>query len=159
MCFSATIPPKIKDVLSYVLKQGYTSVSTIDAAEPPTLARVPQYSVIIPEVKDTFGALVSLINVEVDETKEDPKIIVFGATANLVALYVKLFQQLRPQNRMLPQVYELHSRLSQPQRTRTADQFRDAKTGIMFATDGIHSTHLVKVGLNPNHPFSHWSRN
>ena len=140
MCFSATIPHKIKEVLSYVLKQDYISVSTIDAAEPPTLERVPQYSVTMSDVKDTFGALVSLINAEVNETKEDPKIIVFGTTANLVALYVKLFQHLQLQNRTMLQVYELHSRLSQPQRTRTTDQFRDAKTGIMFATDGIHSS-------------------
>ncbi len=139
MCFSATVPPKIKDVLSYVLKQDYISISTIDAAEPPTLARVPQYSVVVPSVKDTFGALLSLINVEVGTTKEDSKIIVFGTTANLVALYAKLFKNHTLQNRMRLGIYELHSRLSQPQRTRTTDQFRDAETGIMFATDGIYS--------------------
>ena len=139
MCFSATVPPKIKEVLSYVLKQDYSSISTIEAAEPPTLARVPQYSVIIPSVTNTFGALVSLINVELDATKGDPKIIVFGTTANLVALYAKLFKNRVLQNQIRFEVYELHSRLSQPQRTRTTEQFRDATTGIMFATDGMHT--------------------
>ncbi len=136
MCFSATVPPKIKDVLSYVLKQDYTSISTVDAAEPPTLARVPQYSLIIPSVKNTFSALLSLINAEVGE---DSKIIVFGTTAYLVALYTKLFKNsiIQHQNRL--EIYELHSKLAQPQRTRTTNQFKDAETGIMFATDGIYS--------------------
>lgn len=139
MCFSATIPPKIKEALSHVLKQDYTSISTIEAAEPPTLKRVPQYSVVVPSVKCTFTALVSLIDAEIAAEKEDSKIIVFGTTANLVALYAKLFESRILQNRIRLEVYELHSRLSQPQRTRTTDQFKVAKTGILFATDGIHS--------------------
>lgn len=39
MCFSATSPDKVKDVLKVVLKPGYTTISTIDKAEPPTHAR------------------------------------------------------------------------------------------------------------------------
>lgn len=39
MCFSATVPEKIKDVLKVVLKPGYATVSTIDTSEPPTHTR------------------------------------------------------------------------------------------------------------------------
>lgn len=39
MCFSATVPDKIKDVLKVVLKPGYASISTIDKTEPPTHTR------------------------------------------------------------------------------------------------------------------------
>lgn len=39
MCFSATVPDKVKDVLKVVLKPDYTSISTIDKSEPPTHAR------------------------------------------------------------------------------------------------------------------------
>lgn len=39
MCFSATVPDKIKDVLKIVLKQGYATISTIDKTEPPTHTR------------------------------------------------------------------------------------------------------------------------
>ncbi len=39
MCFSATVPTKIKDVISRVLRPGYTRISTIDKSEPPTHAR------------------------------------------------------------------------------------------------------------------------
>ena len=87
MCFSATVPPKVKEVLSHVLKPDYISISTIDASEPPTLEKVPQFSVIIPNAEDIFAALLALIKYEISANMEDSKIIVFGITANLVALY------------------------------------------------------------------------
>lgn len=131
MCFSATFPPKIKDVLSCILSPGYTSISTVDPSESPTIAGVPQCSVVIPTVADTFAALLSLIKHEISASTAEPKIIVFGTTANLVRLYAKLFEgqtELR--------VFELHSRLSQPKRTQTTSDFKAAKNGIIFATDG-----------------------
>jgi ATP-dependent RNA helicase MSS116, mitochondrial len=39
MCFSATVPDKVKDVLKVVLKPDYATISTIDKAEPPTHTR------------------------------------------------------------------------------------------------------------------------
>ena len=123
----------MEQVLSHVLKKEHVSISTLDASEPPTLTRVPQYSVIIPSVTDTFTALYSLIKEEVQTTEGEPKIIVFGTTANLVALYVHVFQ-----NQTNLKVYELHSRMSQPARIKATDDFKIAKNGIMFATDGRH---------------------
>ncbi len=132
MCFSATIPPKLQEVFHHVLKKDYIAISTLDAAEPPTLAKVPQYSVIIPAVEQTFTALYSLLQEEISATAGDPKIIVFGTTANLVAMYADTFKEQLG----LP-VFELHSRLSQPARTRATDQFKTAKRGVMFASDVI----------------------
>lgn len=132
MCFSATVPPKIKDVLSNVLKPGYTSISTLDASEPPTINGVPQFWLTIPKAQDIFRSLLSLLDVEIQNTEGNAKIIVFGTTANLVAMYAALFRQL-----LSLQVFELHSRLNQGQRTKTTDAFKVATSGIMFATDGI----------------------
>ena len=111
MCFSATVPSKVKEVLSHVLVKGYTSISTIDASEPPTLEKVPQFSIFIPQAQDIFRTLLSVLRFEIDATKGDSKIIVFGVTANLVALYADLFRGLIPL-----QVFELRmsSRLSFP---------------------------------------------
>lgn len=130
MCFSATVPAKTREVVENVLAPGYTSLSTIDKSEPPTLERVPQYHVIIPGVTDTFNTLTSLLN---HELTPDSKVIVFGVTANMVALYSKLFAQGLTTLR----VYELHSRLSQGIRTRTTDEFKAANSGLMFASDVI----------------------
>lgn len=106
----------------------------------------------MPSVKDTFSALSSLVEHERKEGGSDAKIIVFGTTANLVALYAEFFRQLSSLR-----VYELQSRLSQPQRTRTTSEFKEAATGIMFATDVIgrgmdfpNVTSVIQVGLPMN---------
>ncbi|KAJ5099490.1 hypothetical protein N7532_006491 [Penicillium argentinense] len=150
MCFSATVPPKVKDVISIVLKQGYSNISTIQKNETPTHERVPQYHVLIPGVAETFNALAALLNLEI---KNNAKIIVFGVTANMVALFARAFSQgLTPLK-----VFEIHSRLSQNARTRTTTQFKEADSGIMFASDVIgrgmdfpNVDLVVQVGLPPN---------
>ncbi|KAE8330241.1 ATP-dependent RNA helicase mss116, mitochondrial [Aspergillus sergii] len=150
MCFSATVPPKVKDVVSVVLKPGYTSISTIEKNETPTHERVPQYHVLIPSVADTFTTLTSLLNLEV---KNSSKIIVFGVTANMVALFAAAFSQgLTPLK-----VFEIHSRLSQSARTKTTALFKEAATGIMFASDVIgrgmdfpNVDLVIQVGLPSN---------
>lgn len=63
-CFSATIPAKVTDVVKIVLNPGYTHLSTVDESEPPTVAKVPQYSITIPRMKDTFNVLFALIRLE-----------------------------------------------------------------------------------------------
>ncbi len=122
---------------------------SIDASEPPTLDKVPQYSVVVPEVEDTFPALFALIKEEINATRGDSKIIVFGTTANLVALYAQVFEA---QTHL--KVYELQSRLTQPARTKATDAFKAAKSGLMFATDVIGRgmdfpdvTLVLQVGL------------
>ncbi|KAJ5896197.1 ATP-dependent RNA helicase [Penicillium subrubescens] len=150
MCFSATLPPKVKDVVKVVLKSGYTSISTVQENETPTHERVPQYHVIIPSVAETFTALASLLDVEINQCS---KIIVFGVTANMIALMAKVFGQgLTPLK-----VFEIHSRLSQGARTRTTDQFKEASSGILFASDVIgrgmdfpNVDLVIQVGLPPN---------
>ena len=154
MCFSATIPDKIKDVLNVVLAPGYSKISTINRSEPPTHVRVPQYHVIIPSVKDTFNALLSLVNYEYQHSRTDSKIIVFGTTAKLAALFAGLF---RAPTGLPLETFELHSRLSQSQRTHTTDAFKKASSGIMLATDVIgrgmdfpNVTCVIQVGLPMN---------
>ena len=150
MCFSATLPPKVKDVVTVVLKPGYTSISTVDKNEPPTHERVPQYYVLMPSVAETFTTLSSLL---AHESKKNTKIIVFGVTANMVALFHSVFA-----NGLTPlKVFEIHSRLSQSARTRTTSQFKEADAGILFASDVIgrgmdfpNVDLVVQVGLPSN---------
>lgn len=130
MCFSATIPEKIKDVIHTVLQPGYTSLSTIDENEAPTIDKVPQYHVIMPSFPDMFTTLTSLLDAE---SKTSSKILVFGVTANMVALFSKVFSN----GLTNLHVYELHSRLNQNTRTRTTAEFKAAKSGVLFASDVV----------------------
>ncbi|KAJ5894327.1 hypothetical protein N7495_006018 [Penicillium taxi] len=150
MCFSATVPPKVKDVVSVVLKSGYTSISTIEKNEAPTHERVPQYYVEMPSVGNTFTTLTSLIK---HESKNSSKIIVFGVTANMVALMAKVFAKGLTNLK----VFEIHSRLSQSARTRTTEQFKEVAAGILFASDVIgrgmdfpNVDLVIQVGLPSN---------
>lgn len=138
----------MQQVLSHVLKPDHLKVSTIDASEPPTLDKVPQFSVVIPNVKDTFTALYLLLQEEIKSNVES-KIIVFGTTAKIVALLAEVFK-----NQLGLEVFELHSRLSQPTRTKTTEAFKTTTKGIMFASDVIgrgmdfpNVSLVVQVGL------------
>ena len=73
---------------------------------------------------------------------------IFFATARLTQLYAELF------NGIGIKVLEMHSRKSQPQRTRVAEEFREGSRCVMFTSDvsarGMDYpdvTAVVQVGL------------
>lgn len=155
MCFSATMPEKIKGVLGRVLNPGYTHLTTVDPNEVPTIDMVTQYSVITPSVSDTFTHLYSLIESERQQSPNNFKAIVFGTTANGVALLHDIFENLYAGSG-LP-ISQLQSRLSQNVRTRTTEEFKKASTGLMFASDVIgrgmdfpNVSAVIQVGLPSN---------
>ena len=86
----------------------------------------------------------------VQEAMQEPnyKVIVFFTTARLTQLYAEVFAALGTP------VLEMHSRKSQPQRTRIAEQFREGTKLVMFSSDvsargmdypGV--TAVVQVGM------------
>ncbi|KAK4495714.1 hypothetical protein PRZ48_012982 [Zasmidium cellare] len=156
MCFSATMPQKISGVLPKVLKQGHAHLSTVDPNETPTIDRVPQHSVIVPSAAEIYSTLWALLQTEYEAQPNNFKAIVFGATANGVALMHSLFTALLAGNSNM-QVFQLQSRLSQNIRTRTTNEFKAAPAGIMFASDVIgrgmdfpNVSHVFQVGLPSN---------
>lgn len=153
MCFSATMPKKIEGVLPKVLKAGHTHLTTIDPDETPTIDKVLQHSIIVPSNQEVYPALWDLLQTEYKNCSGDFKAIVFGTTANGVALMYALFSALLEDSNAL-QVFQLQSRLSQANRTRTTNEFKAAKAGIMFASDVIgrgmdfpNVSHVVQIGL------------
>jgi ATP-dependent RNA helicase MSS116 len=150
MCFSATMSKDVMEVAKCVLKPNYTKLSTVDPNEVPTHARVPQFSVVVPDVPDTFAALLAVIKQEQAEDPKTAKIIVFGTTAMGVALLHDLFKQALPQTK----VFELHSRMSQPARTRITAAFKETENGVLFASDVVgrgidfpNVSSVIQVGL------------
>jgi ATP-dependent RNA helicase MSS116 len=144
MCFSATLPKEVLDIAKIVLFPGYTHLSTVDPNEVPTHERVPQFFYSVPTVGQTFPALSALIEEEYNQNPADFKAIVFGTTANGVGLLYDLYRNALPQFKM----FELHSRMSQPARTRTTQDFKDAQSGILFASDVVgRGMDFPNVGL------------
>ncbi|KAI1522687.1 SrmB Superfamily II DNA and RNA helicase [Pyrenophora tritici-repentis] len=144
MCFSATLPKEVLDIAKIVLFPGFTHLSTVDPNEVPTHERVPQFSFSVPTVGQTFPALSALIEEEYNQSPTDFKAIVFGTTANGVGLLYDLYRHALPQFRL----FELHSRMSQPARTRTTKDFKEASSGILFASDVVgRGMDFPNVGL------------
>ncbi|KAF2031361.1 ATP-dependent RNA helicase MSS116, mitochondrial [Setomelanomma holmii] len=144
MCFSATLPKEVLDIAKIVLFPGFTHLSTVDPNEVPTHERVPQYFFSVPTVGQTFAALSVLIEEEYSQDPTDFKAIVFGTTANGVGLLYDLYKNAMPQFK----VFELHSRMSQPMRTKTTTQFKEASSGILFASDVVgRGMDFPNVGL------------
>ncbi|KAJ4400335.1 hypothetical protein N0V91_008794 [Didymella pomorum] len=144
MCFSATMNPDVMDVAKCVLFPGYSTLSTVDPNEVPTHERVPQFYITVPSVTQTFAALLALIEEEYNKNPTDFKVIVFGTTANGVGLFYDLYKNALPQFKL----FELHSRMSQPARTKTTQQFKDATSGILVASDVVgRGMDFPNVGL------------
>lgn len=145
---------QVKDVLSKVLKSNYTHLTTVDPNETPTIELVTQHSVVIPSVAQTYATLYAVLMKEYETSPTEFKAIVFGTTANGVALMHALFSRLLG-NQM--SVFQLQSRLSQNARTRTTNEFKAASAGLMFASDVIgrgmdfpNVTLVVQIGLPSN---------
>jgi ATP-dependent RNA helicase MSS116 len=144
MCFSATLPNQVQDVVKCVLFPGYVSLSTIDPNEVPTADRVPQYFIEYADVKEQFSLIHALLMNEHKQDPKDFKAIVFATTANGTALLHDLFKAALPNFK----IFELHSRLTQNTRTRTTEAFKTTTNGILFASDVVgRGMDFPNVGL------------
>jgi ATP-dependent RNA helicase MSS116, mitochondrial len=138
MCFSATIPKKIEAFLPKIVAKGHVRLSTVDPDEAPTIEKVVQHSVIVSGVADVYPALLLLLQKEYELNPTNFKAIIFGTTANGVALMHALFSQILSNNQSAGmEIFQLQSRLSQPARTKTTVAFKEATAGVMFASDVI----------------------
>lgn len=134
MLFSATVAAHVDKVAGLVLSPGYKFISTIPAGEANIHQRVPQFLITVPTFSSVAAAMVGSIREEMDTVgSEGFKAIVFAPTAALGNFYGAILSELPG----LPPVSVLHSRISQNKRTKVTNNYRDAKTGILVATDVV----------------------
>ncbi|KAK6839813.1 hypothetical protein PG995_006926 [Apiospora arundinis] len=134
MLFSATVPQYVDKVAHFALNKGYKYISTIPEGELNTHERVPQNLIVVPTFSDMAAALAGCLRQELAHIgPETFKAIVFAPTAALVDFYVEILKSIPG----LPTPMALHSRASQSKRTKTTDDFRKAKNGLLIATDVI----------------------
>ncbi|KAF6804488.1 ATP-dependent RNA helicase [Colletotrichum sojae] len=134
MLFSATIAAHVEQVAGLVLSKGYQFISTIPAGEANTHERVPQHLVKVPTFAAVAPAMVGAIREEAVSLGQDAfKAIVFAPTAALADFYGDVLTNIPG----LPPASVLHSRISQNRRTKITNDYRDAKSGVLIATDVI----------------------
>jgi ATP-dependent RNA helicase MSS116, mitochondrial len=113
------------------LRKHYIEVDCIndgDAASH-TNAQVQQSHVVIPDGDRFVSSVVELVQLATNDDG-DAKIVVFFPTARMVAFFAELFTI----GLNIP-VLELHSKKSQGFRNRISDEFRQAKSGVLFTSD------------------------
>jgi ATP-dependent RNA helicase MSS116, mitochondrial len=134
MLFSATIAPHVEQVAGLVLSPGYKFISTIPKGEINTHKRVPQYLIKVPTFTQVAPAMLGSVREEAATVGTDAfKAILFAPTAALADFYGHILSAVGN----MPEVTILHSRISQNRRTKITNDFRDAKTAILVATDVV----------------------
>ncbi|KUI63738.1 hypothetical protein VM1G_10506 [Cytospora mali] len=134
MLFSATIAPHVAEFASLVCSKGYKFISTIPKGEAQTHDRVPQQKIIVPEFSDVAAGLIGTLRSELNRVGPASfKAIVFAPTAAIVDFYADIMEHFQD----LPKVRTLHSRMTQSKRSKLTDEYRQAKSGILVATDVV----------------------
>ena len=156
LMFSATMPSAVNKMVDLLMKPGYRFIKTLQEGDQETHEKVPQKMVQTTGLDNMLPALLELLRREIsnqDVNLPFKAIVFFNANAEVI-LNTLIFRKLSGfGNRQCP-VIEMHSRLSQQQRTHASDSFRRAKSAILFSSDvtsrGMdfpNVTHIVQIGL------------
>ena len=173
LMFSATIPKEVVSLVRQTLRPDFRFVRTVDPDEAPTHERIPQKVVHLPGLQNQLPACLEIINNAIEMHKRDPvnnmplKALIFMSSNNDVHLGAEIFGNMREPNssensRALfsrhplgdVAVLEMHSKLTQAQRTSHSQQFRRAESAVMFTSDvsarGMdfpNVSHVIQIGL------------
>jgi ATP-dependent RNA helicase MSS116 len=160
LLYSATLPKNVVNIArQFINPTNFEFVQTVKTDEVPTHEKVPQFIVPCRGFENVGPALLELIRREIQRAMDDPerlpfKAIVFLPTTASVISYSYFFRRLKFMDRTMPRMYDIHSKLHQSSRTRSADDFRATKSGILFSSDvsarGMdfpNVTHVIQLHL------------
>ncbi|KAI1105855.1 ATP-dependent RNA helicase mss116 [Jackrogersella minutella] len=166
LLFSATIPRDVVHLAKTLVKtDNFEFVQTINPDETPTHERVPQNLAQVKGYENVFPAVMELVERAQQKSKEDPealpfKAILFFSNTATVEFANRVFRNTslsRNYGRDGIGIFDIHSKLTQQARTRSAEMFRNAKTGILISSDvtarGMdfpNVSHVIQVGLPPD---------
>ncbi|KAI0594958.1 ATP-dependent RNA helicase mss116 [Biscogniauxia sp. FL1348] len=159
LLFSATIPRNVVSLARSLVKtDNFEFIQTIKADDAPTHEKVPQHIVPVKGYENFLPVIMEIA----EKTKNDPsappfKAIVFFSNTASVEFSFNVFRQTSLSHRGGCPVFDIHSKLTQMQRTRSAENFRRATTGVLLSSDvtarGMdfpNVTHVIQIGLPPD---------
>lgn len=153
LLFSATVPDGVHKVSKLAMKTDHRYIDCIDPSEDSTNIQVDQTKLVV-NFEQRIYAIVQILA----KAKQNPaaKVIVFFSTARECGYMAELC------NSMGIPVLEIHSRKSQGHRTKTAEQFKQSKTAVLFSSDvsarGMDYpdvTDVVQVGITTKEQYIH----
>jgi ATP-dependent RNA helicase MSS116, mitochondrial len=173
LMFSATVPKEVVALVRSTLRPDFKFVRTVAPNETPTHDRIPQQVTYLRGLENQMPALLELAKRAIEAHKNDPannlpfKAIVYMNSTSEVALANQVFKNLRASGAEAPQrnmfarhpldpceIVEMHSKLTQQERTRNSSCFRNAKSAILLSSDvtarGMdfpNVSHVIQIGL------------
>ncbi|KAI0111902.1 DEAD-domain-containing protein [Daldinia grandis] len=164
LLYSATIPRDVVHLAKSMVKtDNFDFVQTINPDETPTHARVPQHLVPAKGYENWFPAVLEIADQAMNNAKNNPdalpfKAILFFSNTATVQFANRVLKNTSLGHRLqgVP-IFDIHSKLSQDVRTRNAEAFRRAQTGILVSSDvtarGMdfpNVSHVIQIGLPPD---------
>jgi len=134
MLFSATLPRKLKRSLGDVMGKDYQEIICVDEKDikTSTNARVEQYYMMLPSMDHYVSTLTKIVQ---EEINRNSKIVIFLPTTKFVAFFATYFEKAMD----MPNIYRLHSRMSQSARQRASQAFRTIRNRAVLVTTDISS--------------------
>ena len=144
LCFSATLPVPLMEVLRSNLRADHVLVGVDDSADAAAAAetgaadethsKTPQAAAVVP-MADTIAALIHAVRAEVRARPDDFKVVVFLPTARLTQFAAETMRALAAELPELPEIGEIHSKKSPSAREKASDDFRAATTAVLLSSD------------------------
>lgn len=151
--FSATVSREVRDIARDFLKDKHDFIDCVPKNESNVHAHIPQHVTIV-EPQQQLAHVAHLLLQDQLEHGPKSKVILFLNTTKQTMLYATLLKQI---SQALPRgvrVHEIHSRLTQTARERSADRFKNDKYPSVLVTSDVSArgvdypgvTRVIQVG-------------
>ncbi|GBB86348.1 hypothetical protein RclHR1_12780002 [Rhizophagus clarus] len=138
--FSATVSDQIRHIANLSLKPDHKFIDTVDPNDVNTNSQVKQSYVISP-YKSHLTTIRNIMK-EHEKLHKKGKIITFLPTRMGTMLYADFLRNLGDM-----EIFELHSGLSQSQRSRVSDKFRRSKKSAVLVTSDVSARGVDYPGV------------
>jgi ATP-dependent RNA helicase MSS116 len=158
--FSATVSRAVEQVARKALnKQSQVYINCVPDTDSPVHAHVPQYHTVLSSPSDQLPHTLKLLIHDQFLHPGSSKVIVFCPTTKMTQLITTVVKEMSRAifpTRKQTRVYEIHSKLTQAQRTRASERFRDEVEGasILVTSDvsarGVdypNVTRVIQIGV------------
>jgi ATP-dependent RNA helicase MSS116 len=127
LLFSATFPDALQELTRSALRPNFQMVDCVGPG-PQSNEQVEQ-QVTVCSIDDLHAVTAAVLRQHVRQPEH--KVMVFLQTAREAGFCAALFREME----LGTEVFEIHSKKSQPQRSKTSEQFRLCRSGVLFSSD------------------------
>ncbi|KAK7683535.1 hypothetical protein QCA50_013370 [Cerrena zonata] len=157
--FSATVSRLIQQVARATLDKNHKFIDCVANNAAPVHAHIPQYHTLLPGPEDQIPHILRLLAHDQLSHPKGSKVMVFLPTTRLTQLFATIMRELSSgtlPNGHRTKIYEIHSKRTQEQRTKTSDMFRkDRSAASVLVTSDVSArgvdypgvTRVIQVGI------------